>query len=136
MSNESPPLRPLDSEQKQGNTYNDILDTLKLLEEVPAPLISTDTHASSDKAYLSAANVQKLDASSAPLSSSVSLSEGKLSNILAYLDEMEKADQDLLSQLSRSRTEVKSKAIFMTGSTPRTARVVLKAAGRREQRTE
>ncbi len=109
---------------------------MKLLEEIPAPLVSTGTHTSSDKAYLSAANIQKLDAASAPLSSSASLSEGKLSNILAYLDEMEKADQDLLSQLSRSRAEVKTNATTTKGNTPQTDQHVLTVAGRSEKYPE
>ncbi len=119
------------SDHKQGNSYNDILKTLKLLEEVPAPLSSAKDQACSDRAYLSAKNLQKLTplAVNAPLSNSASLSEGKLSNILAYLDEMEKADQDLLSQLAQSRAEVKTKASTTAGGTSQTARRTLTAAG-------
>ena len=120
-----------DSDYKQGNSYNDILKTLKLLEEVPAPLASTKDQACSDRTYLSAKNLQKLapPAVNGPLSNSANLSEGKLGNILAYLDEMEKADQDLLSQLAQSRAELKTKASTTAGGTPRSARSTLTTAG-------
>jgi len=104
------PSSTLSSPSKQPNTYNDILETLKLLEEVPAPLSSDQP--SRRTSYLSAENLEKLTSPKAPVvSHSASLTEGKLSNILAYLDEMEKADQDLLSQVSKSRTVVKSATI-------------------------
>lgn len=115
------PEKPI-PQPKHGNTYDDILETLKLLEEAPAPL-STDkggipTVSDPYGAYLSAKNLKSLGTSTAtaghhpnapPLSGS--LSEGKLHSILAYLDEMEQADQDLLSQLSKSRSEAKTRGL-------------------------
>ena len=105
------------------------------MEEEPAPLAPAGGDSLGDPkgGYLSAANLQKLGPpSSAPLSSSGNLSEGKLSNILAYLDEMEKADQDLLTQLSKSRSEMKTRGMTTVGTTPRVAKGTPRGKGKSE----
>ena len=56
------------------------------------------------------------------VSSSGGLSESKLQSILSYLDEMDKADQELLSEISKTRSRAKTEAL----PTPRTAAVALK----------
>ena len=134
-SNESSPLRPVHTQPKPNNTYADILETLKLLEEEPAPLAPTGQSTDDSKrGYLSAENLQKLSSSSNPLNTSGSLSEGKLSNILAYLDEMEKADQDLLSQLSKPRAETKTRGAPTAGTTPRVTKGTPRGKGREGRR--
>ena len=57
------------------------------------------------------------------VASSGGLSESKLQSILSYLDEMDKADQDLLSEISKTRSRPKTEAL----PTPRTAAVTMKA---------
>ena len=51
------------------------------------------------------------------------LSESKLQSILSYLDEMDKADEDILSQISKTRLRPKTEAL----PTPRTASVTMKS---------
>lgn len=120
----APPTEPLPP-HNHGNTYNNILQTLKLLEEVPAPLSNDNERgiptigANLPAAYLSADNIKSLArANHRPLAvnSSANLPEGKLHSILAYLDEMEQADQNLLSQLSQSRSEAKTMGVPTAGN--------------------
>ncbi len=78
-------------------------------------------------------NVSKLESLSATnrgegpvsigVSSSGGLSESKLQSILSYLDEMDKADQELLSEISKTRSRPKTEAL----PTPRTVAVTMKA---------
>jgi hypothetical protein len=58
------------------------------------------------------------------VSSSGGLSESKLQSILSYLDEMDKADQELLSDISKTRSRPKTEAL----PTPRTAAVTMKGS--------
>ena len=58
------------------------------------------------------------------VSSSGGLSESKLQSILSYLDEMDKADQELLSNISKTRSRPKTEAL----PTPRTAAVAMKGS--------
>lgn len=121
-----PPPQPPGSSSK--NTYNGILETLKLLEEAPPPLKEGSSLVSSTPVgYLSAQNLQKLTTprSTNPTTTAADtvvvqpapLSETKLQSIFSYLDEVERADQDLLSQLSRSRSEARSRGLSTLGAT-------------------
>lgn len=69
------------------STYDDIMDTLRLLEEVPAPL----------EPPLTARKTQ----GQGGLGGSGGLSEGKLQSILSYLDQVEKADFERSQQWSK-----------------------------------
>ena len=81
---------------KPASTYDDILDTLRLLEEAPPPLIGsktppTDTRENPSITTHTSAGVEVGVAKpSGPAHSS--LSESKLQNILSYLDEMEREE--------------------------------------------
>ena len=100
------------------STYNDILETLKLLEAVPPPFEAGKSQdggrGSADPAspgYLSAKNLQRLGgAVEKPLEG------GKLQSILSYLDEMERADEELVSQLSKSRSALKTRGLPSPGA--------------------
>ena len=129
-------------------TYDNILKTLALLEEAPPPLpnpnksVSEGVNSRLNQSgyYLSVDNVNKLDSLSTRMpsangggadpasltgvatASSGGLSESKLQSILSYLDEMDKADQDLLSEISKTRLRPKTEAL----PTPRTASTTMK----------
>lgn len=129
--------------QQPNNTYNNILKTLALLEEAPPPLAKpvlddSRSHLNQSGYYLSVDNVSKLDSMSNSVRGGVAnpahlsgettttsggLSESKLQSILSYLDEMDKADEDLLSQISKTRLRPKTEAL----PTPRTASVTMKS---------
>lgn len=71
-----------------------IFETLKQLEEPPAPLRTVDSHSPNmpststhDMGFLTMENVQRLDRGS---SSRTCLSDSKLQSILTYLDEVER----------------------------------------------
>lgn len=88
------------------------METLKLLEEPPTPL-NPDVDASRTS-YLSADNLRTLDpslSSAGAQGGSAGLSDSKLQSIISYLDEIEKSDEDLLTQLSKSRSEVRTVAL-------------------------
>ena len=121
-SSASPSPRPTHTAPlpKAASTYSDILDTLKLLEEAPPPLPGSKSEeapptrlepsSSSSARYLSPANLGRLNEvggvrGGATQTSNSSLSESKLQSILSYLDEMERADGELVSQLSRARSQ-------------------------------
>ena len=127
---QQPPPQPANTK----STYDDILETLKLLEEAPPPLKeSSDAAEATPMGYLSAENLQRLttprvtSTSAAPsrntgaechqgtAAQSGSLSETKMHGILSYLDEMERADEDMLSQLARSRSEARTKGLPTPG---------------------
>ena len=100
------------------NTYNDILETLKLLEAAPAPFDPGKTRdggrGSADPTspgYLSARNLQRLDGSVEKPSGG-----GKLQSILSYLDEMERAEEELVSRLSRPRSGLKTSGLPSPGA--------------------
>ena len=99
-------------------TYADILDTLKLLEEAPPPLPGSKSKETSPTPqgskftsnYLSSANLGYLDkvgvaVGGAAPPTGTSLSESKLQSILSYLDEMEREDRKLGTQLSQGSAE-------------------------------
>ena len=65
-----------------------------------------------------------LFAGGAGTATSGGLSESKLQSILSYLDEMDKADQTLLSEISKTRARPKTEAL----PTPRTASVSLRTS--------
>ena len=128
-SKQPPPPQPPNTK----STYDDILETLKLLEEAPLPLKESGGAAKvTPMGYLSAENLQRLTtphgtSTSAAASrntgaechqgtsQSGSLSETKMHSILSYLDEMERADEDMLSQLARSRSEARTKGLPTPG---------------------
>ena len=85
--------------------------------------------------YLSAENLQRLTTSHGTRTSAAasrttgaechqgtsqsgSLSETKMHSILSYLDEMERADEDMLSQLARSRSEARTRGLPTPGGGP------------------
>lgn len=138
------------STHQPPSTYDNILKTLALLEEAPPPLAkpksdnSPHSHLDQSGYYLSVDNVNKLDSLSTrnpslngmgmgvadpalltgtANASSGGLSESKLQSILSYLDEMDKADQNLLSEISKTRSRAKTEAL----PTPRTASVTMKS---------
>ena len=140
----SPPAQshPLGPTHQPSSTYDNILKTLALLEEAPPPLTKPtldDSHSHLNRSgyYLSVDNVNKLDSSNdvrggmadpalfsgTATTASGGLSESKLQSILSYLDEMDKADQDLLSEISKTRSRPKTEAL----PTPCTASVSLKS---------
>ena len=84
---------------QQKSTYEDVLAALQLLEEEPLPLQLVDS------AYLPTGNLDDLGPT--PLS----IDQGKLQNILAYLDEMEKEDEHLKSQLTTSHLEARLQGV-------------------------
>ena len=147
----NPPDSAHQPHNSNGSTYNNILKTLALLEEAPPPLANptsskddANSHLNQSGYYLSVDNVSKLEALSATssanrgvdpvlisgmgggggggVSSSGGLSESKLQSILSYLDEMDKADQELLSEISKTRSRAKTEAL----PTPGTAVVAMK----------
>ena len=127
---------------QSNSTYNNILKTLALLEEAPPPLakpVLDNSHSNQSGYYLSVDNVSKLDSisnsvgrgvanpthlSGVATTTSGGLSDSKLQSILSYLDEMDKADEDLLSQISKTRLRPKTEAL----PTPRTASVTMKSS--------
>ena len=112
------PTPPLTTGNDPKTTYSDILETLKLLEEVPEPLSSSEQQvplvpphsSSSSAAYLSSFNLAQLRTPHhpppppplPPPEQQAQLSEGKLQSILTYLEQMEQADSELLSRVSRT----------------------------------
>ena len=112
------------------------------MEEAPPPLAKpvlddSRSHLNQSDYFLSVDNVSKLDSisdsvrgvanpthlSGVTTTTSGGLSESKLQSILSYLDEMDKADEDLLSQISKTRSRPKTEAL----PTPRTASVTMKS---------
>ena len=87
---------------RPASTYADILDTLRLLEEAPPPLVGSKTPPTDQKPANStqtarlSVNVVGVAKDLGPAPSSLSESS-KLQNILSYLDEMERADEDKTS---------------------------------------
>ena len=112
----TPPTIP-----KAASMYTDILDTLKLLEEAPPPLPGTKSPptnqrsksranpSSSASTYLTPTSLGhrndtgRVGGGTKLSTTSTSLSESKLQSILSYLDEMERADGELVTQLSQAR---------------------------------
>ena len=129
VTKQPPPPQPLNTK----STYDDILETLKLLEEAPPPLKESGGAAKvAPMSYLSAENLQRLTTSHGTSTSATasrttgaechqgtsqsgSLSETKMHSILSYLDEMERADEDMLSQLARSRSEARTRGLPTPG---------------------
>ncbi|XP_021067881.1 centrosomal protein of 131 kDa [Mus pahari] len=94
------------SKAKARATLDDLLDTLKLLEEEPEPLPHPKayhknryawTDEEEDANSLTADNLEKfgkLSAAPSPPDDGTLLSEAKLQSIMAFLDEMEKSGQE------------------------------------------
>ena len=109
------------------------METLKLLEEPPAPL-NPDTNANR-ASYLSADNLCTLNPSllsTGAHGGSTGLSDSKLQSIITYLDEIEKSDEDLLTQLSKSRSEVRTVALPTPSSATGGSSVPTKDKGGKE----
>ncbi|XP_023507587.2 centrosomal protein of 131 kDa isoform X1 [Equus caballus] len=97
---------PARDRAKSRATLDELLDTLKLLEEEPEPLprpkaYHKDRYAwideEDDASSLTADNLEKfgkLSASTGPPEDGTLLSEAKLQSIMSFLDEMEKSGQD------------------------------------------
>ena len=143
---------PPDPTHQPESTYDNILKTLALLEEAPPPLATPNksalddshSHLNQSGYYLSVDNINKLESLSTRTPSlsgmgggvanpamfpgtattaSGGLSDSKLQSILSYLDDMDKADQDLLSEISKTRSRPKTEAL----PTPRTASVAMRS---------
>ncbi|XP_066093810.1 centrosomal protein of 131 kDa isoform X2 [Saccopteryx bilineata] len=97
---------PGGSRSKCKATLDELLDTLKLLEEEPEPLPCprayhrdryTWTNKEDDASCLTADNLEKFgkfSTSTGPPEDRTLLSEAKLQSIMSFLDEMEKSGQD------------------------------------------
>ena len=106
------------------------------MEEAPPPLKESGGASKvAPMGYLSAKNLQRLTTSHGTSTSAAasrttgaechqgtsqsgSLSETKMHSILSYLDEMERADEDMLSQLARSRSEARTRGLPTPGGGP------------------
>ncbi|XP_029417166.1 centrosomal protein of 131 kDa isoform X2 [Nannospalax galili] len=100
-------LGPTRSKLRARVTLDELLDTLKLLEEEPEPLPCPKAYhkeryacTSEDANSLTADNLEKfgkLSAPPGPTDDGTLLSEAKLQSIMSFLDEMEKSGQDQLA---------------------------------------
>lgn len=88
------PARPL-----AASTYDEIMDTLLLLEEVPSSLSPQGAMNTKFNEACGTEDEFKLKKSSG-------LSESKLQSILLYLDQVEKAEVDRSRDLTKSISEV------------------------------
>ena len=104
----SPSPHPSHTLPKAASTYTDIIDTLKLLEEAPPPLPGSKSGETLPTNYRNEMGVVRGGAKQGTASSS--LSESKLQSILSYLDEMERADSQLVTQLSQARGQARGVA--------------------------
>ena len=105
--------QPPSSQQK--STFKDVLAVLQLLEEEPSPLQPLDP------AYVPMGTLEDLGFAGPPLS----MDQGKLQNILSYLDEMERKDEHLKDQLTTSHLEAKTHSMAPdTAATQRLAFII------------
>ncbi|XP_059938189.1 centrosomal protein of 131 kDa isoform X2 [Mesoplodon densirostris] len=100
-------LGPVGSRAKSRATLDELLDTLKLLEQEPEPLPRPQvyhkdkyawTDEEDDSSSLTADNLEKfgkLSVAACPREDGTLLSEAKLQSIMSFLDEMEKSGQGL-----------------------------------------
>eukprot|EP00069_Balaena_mysticetus_P017870 bmy_02273T0 len=100
-------LGPAGSRAKSRATLDELLDTLKLLEQEPEPLPHPQayhknkyawTDEEDDSSSLTADNLEKfgkLSVAACPREDGTLLSEAKLQSIMSFLDEMEKSGQGL-----------------------------------------
>ncbi|XP_057392820.1 centrosomal protein of 131 kDa isoform X3 [Balaenoptera acutorostrata] len=98
-------LGPAGSRAKSRATLDELLDTLKLLEQEPEPLPRPEayhkdkyawTDEEDDSSSLTADNLEKfgkLSVAACPREDGTLLSEAKLQSIMSFLDEMEKSGQ-------------------------------------------
>ncbi|XP_028353938.1 centrosomal protein of 131 kDa [Physeter macrocephalus] len=98
-------LGPVRSRAKSRATLDELLDTLKLLEQEPEPLPHPQayhkdkyawTDEEDDSSSLTADNLEKfgkLSVAACPREDGTLLSEAKLQSIMSFLDEMEKSGQ-------------------------------------------
>ncbi|XP_059765094.1 centrosomal protein of 131 kDa isoform X4 [Balaenoptera ricei] len=98
-------LGPAGSRAKSRATLDELLDTLKLLEQEPEPLPRPEayhkdkyawTDEEDDSSSLTADNLEKfgkLSVAACPRGDGTLLSEAKLQSIMSFLDEMEKSGQ-------------------------------------------
>ncbi|CAH1273747.1 CEP131 [Branchiostoma lanceolatum] len=102
------------TDSKTKTTLNDLLDTIKMLEEepekFPTPRKSRAWGSDEDKdnGYLSSEKLEKLN--QPPRTSTgglpgVMLTEDKLRSIMSFLDEVEKADDEVISQVTSQVTK-------------------------------
>ncbi|KAL9956558.1 hypothetical protein ACROYT_G038050 [Oculina patagonica] len=100
-------------------TFDDLLESLKQLEEEPAALLPMEENSApkfggwgqdfesgeQDKAYLSYASLDQLNKAKLESQgqSSAALSAEKLRSILTFLDDVEKAEDDAVSEISQAR---------------------------------
>ncbi|XP_069887739.1 centrosomal protein of 131 kDa isoform X2 [Dipodomys merriami] len=111
------PVGPSRSRAKPRATLDELLDTLRLLEEEPEPLprpkpYHKDKYSwideEEDASSLTADNLEKfgkLSAPPAPLEDGVLLSEAKLQSIMSFLEEMEASTQDRPAPQREGRTQ-------------------------------
>lgn len=98
------------------STYNDIMDTLHLLEEVPPSLGrhgSTDTNTGNERVIAS-----KWGREEVKLNGSGGLSESKLQSVFSYLDQVEKAEVDRSKHMARPQSDLSRKEAVVGGVMP------------------
>ncbi|KAI8500064.1 hypothetical protein Bbelb_223810 [Branchiostoma belcheri] len=102
------------TDSKTKTTLNDLLDTIKMLEEepekFPTPRKSRawGSDEEKDNGYLSSEKLEKLNQpprTSAGGLPGVMLTEDKLRSIMSFLDEVEKADDEVISQVTSQVTK-------------------------------
>ncbi|XP_078691966.1 centrosomal protein of 131 kDa-like [Branchiostoma floridae x Branchiostoma belcheri] len=102
------------TDSKTKTTLNDLLDTIKMLEEepekFPTPRKSRawGSDEEKDNGYLSSEKLEKLNhppRTSAGGLPGVMLTEDKLRSIMSFLDEVEKADDEVISQVTSQVTK-------------------------------
>ena len=102
----TPPLPAATAPRTAASTYTDIINTLKLLEEAPPPLSGSKSGETPPTKKNSKSNdnpmmtCHDVGVARGVAKESTSLSESKLQSILDYLDDVERADGELSSQLS------------------------------------
>ncbi|XP_048575628.1 centrosomal protein of 131 kDa isoform X2 [Nematostella vectensis] len=114
------------SDVNSKTTFDDLLNSLKQLEQEPEELLSPGIPAASDhklnswldeidkdneKPYLSVANVDSHNHHKVQSDSSTALSAEKLRNIIHFLDEVEKAEEDVRSEITQVREEAISRGL-------------------------
>ncbi|XP_078609670.1 centrosomal protein of 131 kDa-like [Branchiostoma floridae x Branchiostoma japonicum] len=102
------------TDSKTKTTLNDLLDTIKMLEEepekFPTPRKSRawGSDEEKDNGYLSSEKLEKLNQPPRTSTSGlpgVMLTEDKLRSIMSFLDEVEKADDEVISQVTSQVTK-------------------------------
>ena len=110
----APPLVPVSLPTTQHmssvtSIYDEIMDTLRLLEEAPSSLnCHGNTDLSTDNVRV---NVSKWSSEEVKSNGSGGLSEGKLLSIFSYLDQVEKAEVDRSKQMAGCQSILCSKQV-------------------------